>query len=493
MSFMEQIALWNQNDQHQRIIDAIEALPREEQTPELISELARAYNNIAEVEDAPLFQKAISLLESVEDELGDDHHWNFRMAYAYYYLNQEGPALYYFEKALEAKPGDGDTLEMIDDCKNLLALPRFEKSFRERTAEGWASFLAGEAELRRMIAEKQDGTQVTKRCGELLAPAFDSIAFELGLNGEKYDLILTPEGSRAKLFQLVYFQRRVPAQVLEHWNILVGRQPSQGLALRMLDQELSAADVLVWTEKAADGQVSLSLYSEKLLPVLREDEGEAYWIISILLDQAIGELSAMELLDGYELLESPLDEDAAQPMDRLDEVLREQGLELILDPAVLLDRYAAYEMEPQQDPDADLRMDIFAGVSRCLPLMDQYFQNRSGLMDDFHRDGVACGFLYYPLDGFTQSEERGKQVLDFRDSVEAAVLEQAGGDAVTFTGGASGVYYGYLDFIAWDLRAVLDAAAEFFAQAPVEWAAFHTFRRNVGGGVTLKREAAQEE
>lgn len=491
MNLLEQIELWNQNDEHQRIIDAIEAMPQEERSPELISILARAYNNAADVEDAPLFRKAISLLESVAEELENEHTWNFRMAYAYYYLDQEGPALFYFERALESEPEDADTLRMIDDCRDRLALPRFEKSFRERTTEGWASFLAGEAELRAMIGETQDSELVMKRCGELLSPAFDGIAFELGLSGEKYDLILTPEGSRAKLFQLVYFQRRAPAQVLEHWNIFVGRQPSQGFSLRMLDQELSAGDVLVWAGKNEDERVSLSFYCEKLLPLLGENEDEAYWIISVLLDQTIGELSAMELLDDYELLESPLDKDAAQPMDRLDEVLREQGLEPILDPAVLLDRYAAYEMEPQQDPDADLRMDIFAGVSRCLPLMDQYFQNRSGLMDDFHRDGVASGFLYYPLDGFTQSEERGKQVLDFRDSVEAAVLEQAGGDAVTFTGGASGVYFGYLDFIAWDLRAVLDAAADIFEKAPVEWAAFHTFRRSVGS-VTLKKPRENE-
>lgn len=490
MNLLEQIELWNQNDEHQRIIDAIEAMPQEERSPELISTLARAYNNAADVEDAPLFRKAISLLESVAEELENEHTWNFRMAYAYYYLDQEGPALFYFERALESEPEDADTLRMIDDCRDRLALPRFEKSFRERTTEGWASFLAGEAALRAMIGETQDSELVMKRCCELLSPAFDGIAFELGLSGEKYDLILTPEGSRAKLFQLVYFQRRAPAQVLENWNIFVGRQPSQGFSLRMLDQELSAGDVLVWAGKNEDERVSLSFYCEKLLPLLGENEDEAYWIISVLLDQTIGELSAMELLDDYELLEAPREE-PSQSMDRLAEMLGELGLAPAPDPDAVLDRYSAYEMEPRQDPDADLRMDVFAGMSRCLPLLDQYLQNRSVLMDDFHRDGAVPGFLYYPLDCFAQSEERGKLVLDFRESVEAAILEQAGEDAVTFTGGASGIFHGYLDFIAWDLRAVLDAAADIFEKAPVEWAAFHSFRRSVGS-VTLKKPRENE-
>ncbi len=68
-------------------------------------------------------------------------------------------------------------------------------------------------------------------------------------------------------------------------------------------------------------------------------------------------------------------------------------------------------------------------------------------MDDFHRDGAVPGFFCYPLDGF-DGEERGKKVLDFRDALESAIQEAACVYAVTFLGGASGLYCGYLDFIA---------------------------------------------
>ena len=43
---------------------------------------------------------------SHEEELGDTYSWNFRMGYAYYYLDQEGRSLRHFEKALELHPGD---------------------------------------------------------------------------------------------------------------------------------------------------------------------------------------------------------------------------------------------------------------------------------------------------------------------------------------------------------------------------------------------------
>ena len=58
------------------------------------------------------------------------------MGYSYYYLDQEGRALRYFEKALEARPDDADTKELIDSCKKGIALLQFSECFRERTETG---------------------------------------------------------------------------------------------------------------------------------------------------------------------------------------------------------------------------------------------------------------------------------------------------------------------------------------------------------------------
>ena len=93
MSLLEQCQRWNENDEFQKIIDALEDIPAGERTPEMDSELARAYSNLAEPGDRELFQKSIDLLERHEEYFEGDHCWNFRMGYAYYYLDQEGPAL----------------------------------------------------------------------------------------------------------------------------------------------------------------------------------------------------------------------------------------------------------------------------------------------------------------------------------------------------------------------------------------------------------------
>ena len=60
MTLLEQCQIWNENDEYQKIIDTIEAIPEEKLTPELCSELARAYNNAANIGDREMFEKALA-------------------------------------------------------------------------------------------------------------------------------------------------------------------------------------------------------------------------------------------------------------------------------------------------------------------------------------------------------------------------------------------------------------------------------------------------
>ena len=188
MELLEQCRIWNDNGEFQKIIDALEAIPAEERTPEMDSELARAYNNLAQPGERALYEKAIALLEPHEEYFKGDHNWNFRMGYAYYYLDQEGPALRYFEQALDARPGDEDTQELIDDCRRRLALPRFEKPFRQRVREAWTAFEEIEGELRAVMDADQireRGEEVVAKCEGALNLALSRVAFEIGFNGEK--------------------------------------------------------------------------------------------------------------------------------------------------------------------------------------------------------------------------------------------------------------------------------------------------------------------
>ncbi len=120
MDILKQCQKWHEEDKHQKIVDALEAISAEERTPEMDMELARAYNNLAdpsEPEGKKLLHRALELMQSHEEELGDTYSWNFRMGYAYYYLDQEGRALRHFEKALELHPGDDPKLNTQQDME----------------------------------------------------------------------------------------------------------------------------------------------------------------------------------------------------------------------------------------------------------------------------------------------------------------------------------------------------------------------------------------
>ena len=457
MDLLKQCQQWFEQDEAQKVIDALEAIPAEERTPELDSELAKAYIAVAHIGEREPFEKALELLAPHEEYFAEDHCWNYRIASAYYFLDEEGTALRYFEKALKARPGDKDTQEYINDCRRRLSLPRFEKNFRERTQEAWAAFSQIEAELRQIIdtdETHQRGEELVEKCGNALKTALRDTSFELGFNGEKHELILSPEGLRSRLFPLVYFQKQAPESVLEHWNIWVGRQPCEGFELRAGEIEVRAEDVQMWAEETEDHQVSLVLYCEKLTPILKEDTDKVWWALSMLVDQTIGEVSAIAFVAGFDVYAQPKDE-PAKLLSELPELLQSMGLSL-------------------------WRLDVYTGSCRLPVLINDYLTARSDMVDEYHKDGIAAGFLLYPLSGFT-GEERVKAILDFRDNLRDAILRDAGEEAVTFLGGATGLYCGYLDFIAWDLPAVLTAAQAFFEGSDLPYAHFHAFRRDVGG------------
>mgnify|MGYP001852152745 FL=1 len=495
MDLLKQCQQWFEQDEAQKVIDTLEAIPAEERTPELDSELAKAYIAVAHIGEREPFEKALELLAPHEEYFAEDHCWNYRIALAYYCLDEEGPALRYFEKALKARPGDKDTQEYIDDCRRRLSLPRFEKNFRERTQEAWAAFSQIEAELRQIIdtdETHQRGEELVEKCGNALKTALRDTSFELGFNGEKYELILSPEGLRSRLFPLVYFQKQAPESVLEHWNIWVGRQPCEGFELRAGEIEVRADDVQMWAEETEDHQVSLVLYCEKLTPILKEDTDKVWWALSMLVDQTIGEVSAIAFVAGFDVYAQPKDE-PAMLLSQLPELLQSMGLSLWRDGSDYLENsYLAYELEPVQDPDADWRLDVYTGTCRLPVLINDYMSARSDVVDEYHRDGIVAGFLCYPLSCFA-GEDRGKAMLDFRDNLQDAILREAGAEAVTFLGGATGLYHGYLDFIAWDLPAVLTAAQAFFAESGLPYAHFHTFRRDVGGVPLLDEEEPEPE
>ena len=62
MDILRQCQKWNEKSEYQKIIDALETIPAQERTPEMDSELARAYNNQAAPGDRELFRSQLAQL-----------------------------------------------------------------------------------------------------------------------------------------------------------------------------------------------------------------------------------------------------------------------------------------------------------------------------------------------------------------------------------------------------------------------------------------------
>ena len=177
-------------------------------------------------------------------------------------------------------------------------------------------------------------------------------------------------------------------------------------------------------------------------------------------------------------------------MSQLPDKLKEKGANLSTDPEAYLNSYLGYKMEPNKDPDADWRLDVMAGSTNCVPLINGYLDADNDFMDALHADGAVAGFFCYPLDTLREEEGTDK-IFDFRDKLEEVFTAGDGPEILTLTGGATGLFCGYVDFIAWDIRAVLQKAKEFFEGTDIPWANFHTFRREAGT-VALKKPPEEE-
>lgn len=489
MTLLEKCQKWHEAGQFPKIIEALEALGEDGRTPELASELARAYNNEADPntsEGRLMLHRAIELLEPHEEALGATYLWNFRLGYAYYYLDQEGRALSRFRRAHEAKPEDEDAKEFMEDCLKRVTLPFFRVPFRERTQKAWTAFEGEEAEIRAMMdADKthERGEEIVDRIERILRLAFEDVSFEVGFNGVKHELILTPEGNRMKLFELVYFRSHAPASVLRHWEITLGRRGTSDNELHAGGVRIGGEDVQAWLEPDDDA-FKLSVFCARLADLKAKEEGRAWWMLTTLTDQLLGEIPHMRWINDFELLDAP----RAVPgflLSDLPDKLRELGKDLALDAETLLENsYVGYTREPDPDPDADWRLDVIAGSTACPPLINGYMSADDETMDALHADGVTAGFIAFSLAGFT-GENRTQGIFAFRDALEAQLEKACGPDVVRMVGGATGVHFGYVDFMAWDLQPVLFEARAFLEASDVPAASFHVFRREVGS-VPLK-------
>ena len=148
-----------------------------------------------------------------------------------------------------------------------------------------------------------------------------------------------------------------------------------------------------------------------------------WWMLTTLTDQVLGEIPHMRYIDSFDVLEEPKEKPSIC-MSRLPDKLREKGLELSTDPEAFLETYLGYQMKPNEDPDADWRLDVMAGSTCCVPLVNGYLNADNDFVEDLHADGAVAGFFCYPLDTLREEE---RQPENFRLSGQAGGIAHCRG------------------------------------------------------------------
>jgi tetratricopeptide (TPR) repeat protein len=106
-TMLSNIHEWHDNDEHEKILEEIDKIPREFWDYEITCLYARALNNIEQ------YEEALNLLLNVKTLGKNDALWNFRTGYSLYFLEREEEASKYLQKAIDLGDDTEDTGRLL--------------------------------------------------------------------------------------------------------------------------------------------------------------------------------------------------------------------------------------------------------------------------------------------------------------------------------------------------------------------------------------------
>lgn len=427
----------HEDDEHQKIVDLLIALPDDEMTDEYKALLARAYNNLEE------YDKALSLLMEIRAVQENQALWNYRVGYAYYYKENYAEAMRYFRKSLEIDPNDTDTKWFIDQCS--LSVP-----FSERIRNFWKWFDEHSDQLESLLNRKEDAfDEVRELMGNGLALLGGDVYYNIGGNNE---LTLCVEGDREYFYLYPYMVSQMPEHLREKWTVYPCKQPiaDADFMFGMYDKEINMAEVMVSFEYDAEANTFDIRYYHPALSELEPSASlNAFYII---LEHIVGEGA------GYNYISNVSQADNSEGMFSINQLstamkfmVEEAGKEYSVEPELL---YSLYSCQSNENENR-LRFDIIAGTTRYMALNQEYFNGKSDIYDSFVAKGAVPMMLL-----FTQPDGMSNQdFIDFRHNVEDRLQSMFDRSVVKgeLLGGAYGsMSVGYVDLLLYDSKQFID-------------------------------------
>lgn len=498
------IAELNEASEYDEIIRLIESTPGYENDPVLVGELARAYNNAAEAGDTAPLEKAIALLDTVDEKDRENHYWHYRRAYALFYLDRVIESLPHWEKALEYRPGDEDTLDFIRMSKNELVAEQFFHPFRERVETIAEEFAKIETELYDTAVLGELGRETAlARIRALFAPVANSKwLFELseekseGQGGKpRMKLTLSPCGWFMTAFPMRECLKCLAAKVNARWSFVLGIEPlhdPESLMRLVRDagkRTLHGSDLRVVPQRLEDGTWRLGFFGDDLLGVTEEEAPELFEALEWFVRKSVGEAAQIRWFSLMNLYRRTPDETGvpyAEFADFLREFVPEAQTFSMED---LLSQETVVDRRPDREPDCDVLLDAFHFETGCAPLHNGYGAADRDNMIELERQGITAGVFMIRL--VPDASEKEKAAA--RAALEAHLREALPAESVLVTGRGSALRYEYVECFAWESGPVVAAAHDHVQSDPrIAWAAFHSFLREAGTLILKDLESAPE-
>ena len=478
------------------IIRRLEAVPKEKFTPLYAFELARAIANRSESGRDDL-KRALALLEGLDDRTEGRWETLFCRAFLNLRLGQRRAALKCFKACAGIRPDDEVVDFFVEVCKRGLSQPTIEKPFRVRADEVWAALEAQATELEEAFDSITDADEVEKRLAAILEPVSASWwRLDVSAEDDRIKVEISPNGWRLECFPILEFLRRVPESLADRWTFTAGRARRDDTSFETFmagNEVLSADDVLIWPEPH-EGMWRLLVYIEDFKGTEERARIECFQAVRALIDRTVGEAARLRRADAITLVpKAPSGEGLT--LSEFREFLFEKAPECR---RMTLKDYAwlphEYGMRPDTRPGAPLLADVTEGITHCPPLGYLYGQGKSIGMDALGAAGACAGFLFLDVkddaEGLAPKKDRR---IKARKTLEAR-LRGLGDGYLDVVGYASGVRYEYLQFIAWDLSAVLECASAAFEELDdVVEAGFHTYLRDASAFMMKTRNGNPED
>lgn len=478
------------------IIRRLEAVQKEKFTPLYAFELARAIANRSESGKDDL-KRALALLEGLDDRTEGRWETLFCRAFLNLRLGQRRAALKCFKACAGMRPDDEVVDFFVEVCKRGLSQPTIEKPFRVRADEVWAALEAQATELEDAFDSVTDADEVEKRLAAILEPVSASWwRLDVSAEDDRIKVEISPNGWRLECFPILEFLRRVPESLADRWTFTAGRARRDDTSFETFmagNEVLSADDVLIWPEPH-EGMWRLLVYIEDFKGTEERARIECFQAVRALIDRTVGEAARLRRADAITLVpKAPSGEGLT--LSEFREFLFEKAPECR---RMTLKDYAwlphEYGMRPDTRPGAPLLADVTEGITHCPPLGYLYGQGKSIGMDALGAAGACAGFLFLDVkddaEGLAPKKDRR---IKARKTLEAR-LRGLGDGYLDVVGYASGVRYEYLQFIAWDLSAVLECASAAFEELDdVVEAGFHTYLRDASAFMMKTRNGNPED